>query len=272
MSRLNFRIVEVSESEHNYDSFYEDFKEDFLNPHVTVDDLISKYNIPPYIYKRWSKMIKEEYGLGKKPCYTHSSRNMSLYLKKNSYIYPLTNSYGIRKKLDGEMKYFGKYKDIETARMVRDKLYESNWDKKLAEELIKEYGYVKPVGLKPDELMPKYEEFKHLYLDVPTKYEDIMEKLDVNCHGYNWLVHRLREDYPDAKKNRMRCYGNKKPKKKSIGKIKSRPMRYIHKQPNGKYIIRKVINGREYTFGTYKNLYSAKRKRNKLEANGWVLV
>ena len=272
MSKINFRIVEVSESDRSYDDLYDDFKEDFLNKEYSVSDLRNKYSIPNYVYREWSSKIREEYGLNKKPTLHHSP-----ILKPDIHLYKLSDGWGIRKRVNDDMKYFGRYSDKDTARFVRDKLVKCDWDKSVADELIKEYGIVVNSKIDPDELMLKYGEFKHLYLDVPTKYEDIMSILDISPYKYNWLLHRLREEIPDVKKNTLRCYGSKltykkhkKHKKPTPIKVKERPMRYIHKQKNGKYSVVKIIDGKAKSFGTYRLLESAKNRRSKLEANGWI--
>ena len=269
--KLNFRIVEVSESDRNYEHLYDDFKKDYLNPKTTASGLRDKYGIPPYQYREWSKKIRDEEGIYRKPnCKFGSSRHIT----PNQHIYKLSMSYGIRKEIDGMMEYFGKYEDLETARLVRDKLVDAKWDFNLRDKLIREYGYIKPTGVHPEILMTKYDEFKHLYLDVPTRYEDILERLELNSRSYTWLLNKLREEYGrDIKKCKLRCYDpNKsfeKPKKPTIPKIKSRPNRYIHKNSRGKYEIIKIIDGKQKYFGCYNLLGSARNRRNRLEANGW---
>ena len=271
--KLNFRIVEVSESDRDYEHLYDDFKKDYLNPDMYVKDIVAKYDIPPYIYREWSARVREEEGLARKP---HCRFGSSPYITPNRYIYRLSKCYGIHKEIDGYKEYFGKYEDLETARLVRDKLVEANWDRNVADELIKEYGYVKKTGANPDVLMPKYDDFKHMYLDEPTKYQDILERLNINAHGYTWLLHKLREEYgKDIKKNKLRCYDPNHPcnqpkiPKPKVSKVKQKPMRYLHKQRNGKYTVTKVVDGVQRCFGTYSNLKSAKARRNKLERNGW---
>lgn len=267
--KLNFRIVEVSESDREYEHLYNDFKKDYLNPDMYVKDIVAKYDIPPYIYREWSARVREEEGLARKP---HCRFGSSPYITPNRYIYKLSKCYGIHKEIDGVKEYFGKYEDLETARLVRDKLVKANWDRSVADELIKEYGYVKRTGANPDVLMPKYDDFKHMYLDEPTKYEDMLERLNINSHGYTWLLHKLREEYgKDIKKNKLRCYDpDWKPKKKEKPqKVKNRPMRYIHKQRNGTFTVYRQTGGKYHSFGTYRNLKTAKNRRNELERNGW---
>ena len=270
--KLNFRIVEVSESDREYKHLYDDFKKDFLNHMYSVSDLRDKYDIPNYVYREWSDKIRREYGLHKKPTLHHSST-----FRPNLHLYRLSDGWCILKKKISGMEYFGRYPDVDTARFVRDELIKSNWDTVRAKELIEEYGIVKNSKVDPDELMLKYDEFKHLYLDVPTRYNDIIDMLGITPYKYNWLLMKLREEIPDVKKNTLRCYGSKLTykkhkthKKPTPIKVKERPMRYIHKQRNGKYSVVKIIDGKAKSFGTYRLLESAKNRRSKLEANGWV--
>lgn len=272
MGKINFRIVEVSESDRHYEHLYDSFREDYLDFRCSSKDLKEKYDIPPYLYREWSKKIREEEGLNRKPS------TYQFMFSENIHIYKLCEGYGIRKKINGFMEYFGRYKELDTAKMVRDKLIDAKWDKEVAEELIKEYGYIKPSSIDMNELMGKYEEFKHLYLDVPTKYQDILSKLHLNARQYRVLVEMVREEYGrDIKKNKLRCYDGSYSFKKSKNvtpkpdKVKSRPLRYIRKNTRGKYEIIKVIDGKQRYFGCYSNLTSAMNKRCRLERNGWVV-
>ena len=67
-------------------------KKDYLNPDTYVDDLIAKYDIPPYIYREWSARVREEEGLARKP---HCRFGSSPYITPNRYIYRLSKCYGM---------------------------------------------------------------------------------------------------------------------------------------------------------------------------------
>lgn len=264
--RLNFRIVEVSESDRDFNCTYDEFKEDYLNPRYSVPELKKKYDIPPYLYREWSAKIREEEGISRKPCLYQQPLT-----SPNMHLYKLKDGWGIHKKIDGKMKYFGRYHELETARMVRNKLVEARWDDELALELSNKYGYQKIYNIDEKLLMDKYDEFVHLYLEVPTKYQDILSILKINPHAYNWLVHKVREEYgQDVKKNKLRCYDENFEIKYNQEKIKQKPMRYIRKTPNGKYSIMKIVDGKLKSFGTYNRLDTARKCRNRLEANGWI--
>lgn len=271
-NRVTFRIVEVSESEFDFDKYYEDFRVDFLNPLISVDGLMEKYPIPKYKYKEWSKRIKDEEGLSKKPVYTCSVNKVGIDgLRENQNIYRLANCYGISKHFHGVRKYFGKYPDVETARKVRNILYQSDWDEALVPELMEKFGYSKEQTVY-EKAMEYYDDFKKLYVgNPPTKYTDILKKLNITPSMYSVLVSAIKKENPHIKKTRYYCYGNRKlkPVGRKKRKKRVREMRYITHQPDGAYTVSKHIDGVHKSFGTFHSKSEAIKRRDYLEANGW---
>ncbi len=45
--------------------------------------------------------------------------------------------------------------------------------------------------------------------------------------------------------------------------------RYIHTTAHGNYVIRKSINGRMESFGTYKDIHTARLERDYMEKHKW---
>lgn len=274
MSRPNFKVVEVSESELDYDKHYESFREDFLNPLITVDDLLEKYDIPKYKYREWSKKIKEEEDLKQMPIYRNSVNKVGIEgLRKNQNIYRLSNCYGISKHINRERIYFGRYPDIETARKVRNILHENNWDVSLVPELMDKYGYSKEKSTY-EKAIEHYDEFYKLYTaNPPVKYADIMKRLGITSSMYSVLVSEVKRKNPHIKKTRYYCYDDRKlkPVKAQKRKHKDREMKHITVQPNGSFTVSKHINGIHKSFGTFKNKKDAIERRDKLVENGWKL-
>lgn len=251
MSRkLNFRIVEVSDEERGYEDKFEEFKKDYLNPFTSKVDLLEKYELPVRIYNDFIERIREKTGLDKKPIRRPMTSSMT-------YIYKLANRWGIRKQSSEtkDMEYYGYYDDLDVAKMVRDKLYWSDWDEELAKQLMDEYsvGRYCPNQWEVDE---KYECFKDMYMNQDLSYLEIREKLDLSGYMYSKLLKILREEYPNVKKHR-----------KDID-VSNRPMRYIGKCSGG-YNVLKHIDGKMRYFGWFKRLEDAVNHRNYLETHDW---
>ena len=138
--------------------------------------------------------------------------------------------------------------------MVRDILYENNWNHDVADELYKKYGVNK--GNRHNEdisgLLP---EFKRLYADEPTHVYDIIKQLGISNGTYTKLLNMLREEYPDIKKCRL---------PRGSYNISNRPNRYIHRNHDQYSIIK---NDKYY--GSFKRLEDAVNRRNYLETRGW---
>lgn len=253
MSRkLNFRIVEISDEERGYEEKYGEFKKDYLNPFTNKVDLLEKYELPVRIYNEFIERIRKETGLDKKPIRRPISTPMT-------YVYSISHRWGIRKHFSelGETRYYGYYKDLDTAKMVRDKLYYSDWDEELATELVEKYsdGRYCPNEWEVEE---KYESFKDLYMNHPVSYLEIREKLDISGYMYSKMLRMLKKENPHVKK----C---KKPMD-----ISDRPMRYIGRSSNG-YDVVKHIDGRVKYFGWFRRLEDAVDMRNYLETHDWEL-
>lgn len=248
---LNFVVVEGVTNTLDLDEIYEDFKKDYLNPNYTADQVRRKHNLEPRDYKTLNNRVREETGLKKKPTLMNS------FADGTTNIYKLKNCYGIRKYIDGELTYFGYYPDMDTAMMVRDKLYEAQWDKSVGDKLYEEYGVDKG-NYHHEDISKLLPEFKHLYADVPTHVEDIYKKLRIGGGTYTLLLRMLREKYPNIKKYRF-------PRSRESYDVSSRPNRYLHKDGDGRWSVVKC----DRSYGRFDRLEDAVRCRNKLEVNGW---
>ena len=246
---LNFKIVEGHANVIDYDEIYDDFKNDYLDPYYSVKDLKEKYNLDRRDYKVLNNRVRADTGLVKKPS------NHKFPLKDNTYIYKLTNCYGIRKRIGNDRLYYGYYPDMDTARMVRDKLVENRWDKDIGDELYAKYGCNKG-NRHNEDLSDLIDDFKYLYADVPTHVDDIMKKLRISQGTYTNLLRLVREKYPDIKKKSVRT---------GTYDIKDRPLRYVHEDFDGAWTIRK---GKK-RWGRFTNLKDAIKHRDELEATVW---
>lgn len=132
---VNFRFIDNSDA--NLDLIYDEFKKDFLNPSIHVPELKKKYDLSVSKYKYLRGQVLEETGLPEKPTLKggrHYKITESRYIIKHKH-----GKATIYKTVDGYKRSFGTYPDFETAKIVRDKLVECNWDDKTALELKKQY-------------------------------------------------------------------------------------------------------------------------------------
>ena len=122
-SEVEFRVIEGGT---DYDAFYLDFKRDFLNPKVTMEDLMKKYKISRNRYNKLRQMVFDETGLVRKPQRYRGSR---------PYINVKDGKWAIIKMLDGAKVHFGSYDNLDTAMKIRDELQKVNWDKEQLAEI-----------------------------------------------------------------------------------------------------------------------------------------
>lgn len=131
-----FRIVENSDK--NLDEIYPEFKKDFLDPDLPVKDLKKKYDLSVARYRHLREKVLEETGLQEKP----SRRGGRHYtVTENRYI--VQHKHGkctIYKTIDRYKKSFGTYPDFTTAKYVRDKLVQYDWDETVASDLKRKYS------------------------------------------------------------------------------------------------------------------------------------
>ncbi len=187
---VKFTIVE--EDSHYLDNIYSEFKEDFLKPEITVKNLKDKYGLSIGKYNQLRDKVLAETGLKIKP-YAYCKPNQymitdKMYLHKNP-----SGTYTITKAIDKVKLTFGTYGDFETAKMVRDKLIKSGWDKKFAKELIKKYAISKREPAK-EVVFRKYDEFEELYLKGYTMKETL-ERLGITKYQYSLLSKDIKNKY-----------------------------------------------------------------------------
>lgn len=134
-SEVNFRLIENADA--NLDLIYEEFKQDFLNPKCHVPELKNKYDLSVAKYKYLRNRVLDETGLKEKP--TSKGGRHYTVTDRRYIICHKTGKCTIYKTIDKYKKSFGTYPDFETAKIVRDKLVECNWDKNEALRLKEKY-------------------------------------------------------------------------------------------------------------------------------------
>lgn len=191
-ARPNFNIVEKVSPVVDYESF----KKDFLNPNIKVNDLKEKYNLAPSDYKEYRDRVLSETNLVRKPAFY----GRDITIEDETYITRRYNGYDVFKHINGKYKFFGKYKDLGTARLVRDKLIECNWDEKVAEELKKKYL---PKKVKPSRniALKRFSEFDDLYMNSNHTIGEIMEIMGITNSVYIHLLALMRDKYGKLKRS-----------------------------------------------------------------------
>jgi len=183
--RPNFNIVERKPTPVDY----EQFKKDFLNPSIEAKQVRIKHNITHSEYREYRDRVLDETGLTRKPTYCgKNTRTDSEFIRKQY------DGFAIYKTVDGLPRYFGKYKNIDTAKTVRDRLVECDWDEDEADRLREEYSIRRrrPAYDKAVEMFPEFE--KH-YFEKKHSIKEITEMMGLSDRQYLYLVQMIKEKY-----------------------------------------------------------------------------
>ncbi len=191
--RPNFKIVESVPS----DVDYEVFKKEFLDPSTRVSDITKKSGMSGAEYRDYRQRVLEEEGIDKKPIdwklrfrgARHKILNNTTNIQKKD------GAYSVKKHINGEHKYYGRYSDLDTAKMVRDKLIECDWDDKVGAELKEKYGNNKTRSVKQRavEMFPTYEHYYVHRKDLSV--EEIIKKMGLTSRVYMHLTSMIKEKY-----------------------------------------------------------------------------
>ena len=194
-SKPNFRIIENYEPEVDYESF----KEDFLNPFILKEELRKKHELSQKRYEKYRDMVLKETGLLKKPSATHKHNFKSVLSRKYGdaeFIREINGNYVVVKTTRYVTTYFGRYADLSTARMVRDKLIACDWDVGVGERLKTLYGIKRKTAL--DTARDVFDEFEDRYFnDSQTTIQNIIDDMGITQRVYQFLLMLLRDKYGD---------------------------------------------------------------------------
>ncbi|MBR0369215.1 MAG: hypothetical protein IJH63_00660 [Methanobrevibacter sp.] len=172
-------------------NIYEEFKKDFINPEVKVSVIKEKYDLSPSQYRDLKNRVLTDTGLTMKPSKCGYG---NIVENKDKYIAYTKSAYVIYKTFeDGHRKSYGSYDSIETARFVRDKLVENNWDDELAVNLKNKYANSRCIP-SFERAMNVYDDFEELYLNNCTRKE-ITSNLGISFYQYNYLAGIVREKH-----------------------------------------------------------------------------
>lgn len=136
---VNFKIVENNEKDY-LKQIYPQFKEDFTNPQVTVQNIYHKYDLNYRKYSLLRERVLDETGLSKKPFVSMKNKSIDV-INDDTYIRQYKSGYYyILKKINGKRHHFGYYNDLDTVRFVRDELIRHDWDIGYHDFLREKYG------------------------------------------------------------------------------------------------------------------------------------
>lgn len=188
---------------------YESFKEDFLNPFMNVEDIKAKYGIKNGDYRYYRNRVLDDTGLKRKPYYKHGC-HFAEYVKAHpnqfEHIRKQNNTYLIVKTIDTVTRYYGRYDDYDTAKMVRDKLVESDWDESLAVLLKDKYSLNRRSNSIVSKAEEVYDRYKDLYCNSSLTVNEINQMFGISCRCYEFLLKMLREDGVSQRKPRNHYY------------------------------------------------------------------
>lgn len=259
MSKPNFRIIEGS-SDSDYEDDYPRYKEEYLACTISVHDLDKKYtHIPTTTLMRWRKRALKEEDMTRR----NSFRPITY---GNQYIVSRANGrYAIRKKMNGHDTWYGTYEDLETARMVRDKLHSCNFNEDVAKELMDKYSAERIPSPAYTYAMSKYDEWVKGYENPYITLNKLHEELGFNNCMYMHCIKRYREENPTAPRKRSVKF------KTPVIKHYKNPMHHIKKQSNGKYMVLRTVNGQRKSYGTYDDLNTAVDVRERCISYDWLM-
>lgn len=175
-----FRVLEGNEWEDKLD--YEQLKVDYLNPQMTVDDILKKHDISKGEYYRQRKRIAEETGV---PCKPSTYGGKPKIHNSDEYITydDLAQKFRVAKYINGVLRHYGRYKTLEEAQRVRDVMIDHDWDWQFYWEKIKPSFFTNFPLNSREEVM---DDFEKDYLDGMTGRE-LKKKYGLSNHYLNTL-------------------------------------------------------------------------------------
>lgn len=194
MSEVTFRVIENYEPVVDYD----EFKKDFLNPLTRSSDLKEKYGLSKTRWRDYKNRVCDECNIARKPIAKYHSQIIRKAFpnlappKGMEYIQRKQGGYIVVKTFDRHCYYFGRYKSLECAKKVRDKLVMCDWNLTVGEELKEKYGlkrgWFKPAKIKA---LQYYDEFEQLYLFSDMPVVDIKKKMNLTSSMYKYLTDEI---------------------------------------------------------------------------------
>lgn len=185
---VKFQVIK-GESK-NLDEVYALFKEDFLNPNIKVPDLMKKYNLSRKDYVFFRERVFLETGLKIKP--VNKTYYSNLFDENRLISQHSDGTCTIIKWINGHCKNFGTYPDLESAKVVRDKLIENDWDEDILNDLKMEYATIRSIPAYYRAIR-YYDDFEELYLNDYSR-DNIINNLGISYYQYHILLDKVKEN------------------------------------------------------------------------------
>lgn len=168
------------------------------------------------------------------------------------YIRPTrSGTYGIYKNIKRKPVSFGTYDSLRTAIILRDFFMENNWDIVLKDKIL---AYKQNNG---------GEFLKYI---SKTKHDDyIITKGGIYYGKFDSLIEAI-ESKKYLEDNNWSIELKKKFQRRNVS---DNELIFIQELSNNTYGIRKNVNGRTLSFGTYSTLEEAKTARDYFNTHGW---
>ena len=198
-SNKTFRIIEYSTEyfKEIYDEYYDDFKKDYLNPYIRIPELKEKYDIlSKSLFRDFCNKVKFEEGISQKPHRKLLVRDTQNIKKNGNGFFTI-----YRKSNKNPTRYYGVYDSLDGAKIVRDKLYECDFDETIAKSLIDEYGY-KGATSKKGEALEKYDEWLDLYKDKSISYIQIRKMMKFSSYQYQTCYDKMCRESPQYRRQK----------------------------------------------------------------------
>ena len=199
--RPTFRIVE---NPHPVKIDFDEFIRDFSNPYMTINDIKKKYDMTESIWQEYRAKGLEHLGIDRKPCYTYGKWAYVRGPNTASFIQKKPNGYIVVKTFGRNTKYYGRYADYDTAKLVRDKLVESDWDYKTGVMLMDKYSIHRKRIPALDRAKLIYPQFEELYFHSPKGIREILKDLGISRMVYSYLIQMIRKNHNVQSRPRSR--------------------------------------------------------------------
>ena len=182
MSRPNFRIVENPIV--NLD--WEQFKKDYLNPHLKVKDICEKHDISQRRYNTLKKRLVEETGVAHKPSCFNGRGGVEFDKNKHIYKDESINKYRVSVYRNCKTSFFGNYDTFEEAVEVRDALIEHDWDKEYYRKVIKPKYHPSVDVTEPNG-------FEEDYLSGKLSVKELRKKYGLSVYQYYMISNPIKQ-------------------------------------------------------------------------------
>lgn len=166
----------------------------------------------------------------------------------NEYIYQSRDKYVIKKTIHGKLTYYGTFLNLNEAKKYRDFLVEHDWDPKYKKIRDKNMRYIYKVNQKW--MIQNRLNEKHIYFGVYSTLEEAQKRRDF-LEEHDWdTKYREITNHTTSEQYHL-------------------PRNVYYRKCDGKYEVKKVIDGEIVYAGTYHSLEEAVHERDFYQSINW---